>query len=80
MTMLSQLKSGVTARIVAFDNNSILKEKFVSNVITEGSIIRIISCYGLITFSVDSKIFSVSFCIAEKVRVIELKISNLDGE
>lgn len=73
MTMLNQLKSGVTARIVSFEKNSILKEKFVSNGITEDSIIRIISCYGLITFSVDSKIFSVSCCIAEKVRVIELK-------
>ena len=48
MTMLNQLKSGDMARIVAFENESELKKKFVSKRILEGSIIRIISCFGLI--------------------------------
>jgi len=73
MTMLNQLKYGDIARIVAFENGSELKKKFVSKGILEGSIIRVISCLGLITFNVDSKIFSVSNGIAENVRVIELK-------
>jgi len=73
MTMLNQLKSGDIARIVAFKNESELKKKFVSKGILEGNLIRIISCFGLITFNVDSKIFSVSNGIAENVRVIEVK-------
>ena len=73
MTMLNQLKSGDIARIIAFKNESELKKKFVSKGILEGNLIRIISCFGLITFNVDSKIFSVSNGIAENVRVIEVK-------
>jgi len=73
MTMLNQLKSGSIARIVAFENGSELKKKFASNGLLEGSFIRIISCFGLITFNVDSKIFSVSNGIAKNVRVIEVE-------
>lgn len=70
--MLDQLKSGNIARIVAFKNESELKRKFVEKGILEGSLIRIISCFGLITFNVDSKIFSVSNGIAKNVRVIKV--------
>ena len=73
MTMLNQLKSGDIARIINFENESIFKKKFISNKIVEGSIIRIISCFGLFTFSVNSKIFSVSSGIAKNVRIIKLK-------
>lgn len=74
--MLNQLKSGDIARIVAFEDKSELKKEFVSRGIFEGSIIRIISCFGLITFDVDSKIFSVSKGIAENVRVIDVRKRN----
>ena len=70
MTMLNQLKSGDIAIIVAFKNESELKKKFISKGILEGSLIRIISCFGLITFNFDLKIFSMSNSIAENVRVI----------
>ena len=73
MTMLNQLKSGDIARIIKFENETAFKKKFISNKISEGSIIRIISCFGLITFKVNSKIFSVSNGIAKNVRVIKLK-------
>ena len=76
MTMLYQLESGDIARIVAFENGFELKKRFVSKGMLEGSIIRIISCFGLITFNVDSKIFSVSNGIAENVRVIKVKEQN----
>ena len=72
MTMLNQLKSGDIARIVTFENGSELKKKFISKGILEGSIIRIISHFGLITFDVNSKIFSASNGIAENVRVIKV--------
>ena len=54
-------------------NESDMKQKFVSKGILEDSFIELISCFGLITFNVDSRIFSVSNSIAENVRVIELK-------
>ena len=74
MTILSQLKSGDIARIVAFENGIDIRNKFVSKGIVKGSIIRVISCFGLITFNVDSKIFSVCISIAEKVRVIKFEV------
>jgi Fe2+ transport system protein FeoA len=73
MTMLNQLKSGDIARIVVFHNNFHIKERFFSKGITEGSIIKIISSFGLITFNLNSKMFSVSKSIAENVRVIKIK-------
>lgn len=73
MVMLNELKPGKIARIVAFENKLGLKNQFVSNGIIEGSIIRIISTFGLITFNINSKIISVSKNIAENIRIIELK-------
>ncbi len=72
MTMLNHLKSGEVARIINFDDVPEINNKFISNGILEGDIIRIISCFGLITFNVNSKIFSISKALAKKVRVIKL--------
>ena len=72
MTMLDQLKSGDVARIVAFENGTEFKKKFISKGIAEGSFIRAISCFGLITFAVQSKTFTISKNIAENVRVIKV--------
>jgi len=77
MTMLNQLKTGDIARIVCFKNcSSEYKNKFFTKGVSEGSIIRIISCFGLITFCVISKILSVSYGIAENVRVIKIQEYN----
>ena len=73
MTKLNEIKPGKIARIVAFENGPELKKKFLSEEIFEGSIIRLISSFGLITFNINSKIISVSKNIAENVRVVELK-------
>jgi len=73
MTMLNQLKSGDIARIISLENEHVLKKKFISNILTEGNIIRIISHFGLITFSINSKIFSVSSGIANNIGVIKIK-------
>ena len=80
MTMLNQIKSGEIVRIVAFENNCKIKEKFISKGIFEGSIVRIISSFGLITFNFNSKIFSVSNRLAKNVRIIRLKYINNDRE
>ena len=72
MTMLNQLTSGTFARIVSFEENSELKMEFISKGIAEGSTVRIISCFGLITLDVNLKIFSISKVFAKKVKVIKL--------
>ena len=72
MVMLHQLRSGDIVRIVAFMENDYFKDEFISKGIREGSIIRIVSSYGLITFSYNSKIFSVSKGYAENVRVVKV--------
>jgi Fe2+ transport system protein FeoA len=72
MTMLNQLKSGDFARIINIDCEPEFTKKFINNGITEGNIIRIISSFGLITFNVNSRIFSISNGLAKNVRVIKL--------
>jgi len=80
MTMLHQLQSGDIARIVAFEPSSEITKTLGSKGIMEGSIIRIISRYGLITLSVHPKIFSVSDGIAKNIRVIKIRERNVKGE
>ena len=72
MVMLNYLRSGCIARIVKIENNQVLKDKLKSKGIIEGSIIRVISCFGPIIFEVDKRIFSIGNKIAEKIRVIEI--------
>lgn len=72
MTMLNQLKSGDIARIIEINCEPDFTKKFISNGISEGNIIRIISSFGSITFNVNSKIFSISNGLAKNVRVIKL--------
>ena len=74
MTMLNQLKAGDIARIINLDEKSEITNTFISNGISEGNIIRVISCFGLITFNVNSKIFSISKALGKNVRVIKLSI------
>ena len=73
MVMLNQLKSGTFARIVKIENQHLLKKKLKSNGIIEGSFVRVISCFGTITFEINNKIFSIGKNIAEYIRVIELQ-------
>jgi len=79
MTMLNQLKSGDIARIVVIHKNTNLKTKIRLKKISAGSIIRIISSFGTITFNSNSKIFSVSNSITENVRVIKIKEQSIRG-
>ena len=72
MVMLNQLKSGSFARIVRIENRPIIREKLKTKGIIEGSFIRVISCFGLIVFKIDKKMFSIDNKIAEKIRVIVL--------
>jgi len=72
MVMLSQLKPGSFARIVKIDNSLFIRDKLNSKGIFEGCFIMVISCFGLIVFKLDKRIFSIDYKIAGKIRVIEL--------
>ena len=72
MTMLNQLKPNELARIVAIDGEHILRQKLFSKGITENSIIRVISSYGLITFEIGRKTFAIGRGMAQKIRVIKV--------
>jgi Fe2+ transport system protein FeoA len=70
--MLDQLKPNELARIVAIDGEHILRKKLFSRGITENSIIRVISSYGLITFEIGRKTFAIGRGMAQKIRVIKV--------
>jgi len=72
MTMLDQLKSGELARIVAIDGEHELRQKLFSRGITEDSIVRVISSYGLITFEIGRKTFAIGHGMAQKISVIKV--------
>lgn len=72
MTMLDQLKPNKLARIVEIDEEHGLRQKLFSRGITEGSIVRVISSYGLITFEIGRKTFAIGCDMAQKIRVIRV--------
>jgi ferrous iron transport protein A len=72
MTMLDQLKLDELARIVAIDEKHGLRQKLISRGITEGSIVRVISSYGLITFEIGRKTIAIGCGMAQKIRVIRV--------
>ena len=72
MTMLDQLKPDELARIVAIDEEHGLRQKLFSRGITKGSLVRVISSYGLITFEIGRKTFAIGRGMAQKIRVIKV--------
>ena len=70
--MLDQLKPDELARIVAIDEEHELRQKFYLRGITEGSLARVISSYGLITIEIGRKTFAIERGIAQKIRVIKV--------
>jgi len=72
MTMLDQLKPNELVRIVAIDEEHEIRPKFSLTGITEGSLARVISSYGLITIEIGEKTFAIGRGIAQKIRVIKI--------
>jgi Fe2+ transport system protein FeoA len=70
--MLNQLKPAELARIVAIGEEHGLRQKLFSRGITEGSLVRVISSYGLITFEIGRKTFAIGRGMAQKIRVIKV--------
>ncbi len=71
--MLTQLKPGKIARIVTVDGEHKLRQRLSSRGISEGSFVRVISCYGPITCEVvNRKTFTIGYGIAQRIRVIRV--------
>jgi len=70
--MLTQLRPGEIARIVAIDGGHGLRQKLYLRGICEGNIIRLISCRGPITVEIDRSVVSIGRGMAQKVRVVRL--------
>jgi len=70
--MLTQLKSGEVAKIIALDGGHHHRQKLLLRGITEGNIIRVISNIGPITVEVDRNIVSIGRGIAHRIRVLKV--------
>ncbi len=73
--MLNDLQKDKLARIVKIEESQELKEKLALKGIFEGSILRVISSYGAISFQIEGRTFIISRGFAEKIRVIEINLS-----
>jgi Fe2+ transport system protein FeoA len=71
MVMLNDLKPNEVARIVSIDGKNI-KKQLVYHGISEGSFIRLISRFGIITIEINKKILSFRKDIARHIRVIRV--------
>jgi len=69
---LSQVRTDELVQIVAIEGGHGLRQKLFLRGIFEDSIVRVISCYGLITVEVDRNIVSIGKNIAQKIRVMKL--------
>lgn len=74
MTTLEQLKPGEFARIVSINTGQSLKHKLSSKGVIEGCLLRVISSHYHIVIDTNKKIFAIGHEIAEKIRIIRIKI------
>ena len=70
--MLTQLKPGEQARIIAVEGGHGLRQKLSLRGISEGSFVRVISCHSPITVEVDRNVVSIGRGMAQKVRVMKV--------
>lgn len=70
--LLSQLRSGDLARIVAVEGGYGMKEKLMAMGIREGRIIRVISTHGPIVVETKDGMVSLGRGIARKIEVVRL--------
>ena len=68
---LNELKPGKWARIVAIEGGRGIRQKLLLRGITEGSVIRMISCYqGPIVVEVNRSIVALGRGMAKKIKII----------
>jgi len=71
-TILSQIKTGESARVVDIGGGHGMRQKLNLRGISEGRIVRVISTHGPVTIEVDRNIVSIGRGMAQKIRVIRM--------
>jgi len=66
---LSQLGPGELGRVMAIEGGHGIRQKLLLRGLFEGSIVRMISCYGPVTIEVDRNTVSIGRGMAQKVIV-----------
>jgi Fe2+ transport system protein FeoA len=66
---LSQLKSGELGRVMSVEGGHGLRQKLFLRGLFEGSVVRMISCYGPVTVEVDRNTVSIGRGMAQKIMV-----------
>jgi ferrous iron transport protein A len=69
MLTLSQLKPGESGRVMAVEGGRGIRQKLFLRGLFEGSMVRVISCYGPVTVEVDRNTVSIGRGMAQKVIV-----------
>ena len=67
--VLSQLRTGETARIIAIEGGRGLRQKLFLRGLFEGKVVRVISNYGPTTVEVDRSVVAVGRGMARKIVV-----------
>lgn len=70
--LLTQLKPGELAKIIAIDGGIGLRQKLALRGISEGYFVRVISCHGPITIEVNRNVVSIGKGMARKIRVVRV--------
>jgi len=66
---LSQLKPGEQGRVMVIEGGRGIRQKLFLRGLFEGSVVRVISCYGPVTVEVDRNTVSIGRGMAQKIVV-----------
>jgi Fe2+ transport system protein FeoA len=66
---LSQLNPGEQGRVIAVEGGHGIRQKLLLRGLFEGSVVRMISCYGPVTVEVDRSTVSIGRGMAQKIIV-----------
>jgi len=72
MLPLSLLKPGEVGRVIAVEGGHGIRQKLFLRGLFEGSVVRVISCYGPVTVEVDRNTVSIGRGMAQKIIVRRL--------
>ena len=69
MLPLSHLKPGEVGRVMAVEGGHGIRQKLFLRGLFEGSVVRVISCYGPVTVEVDRSTVSIGHGMAQRIIV-----------
>ena len=72
MLPLSRLKPGEVGQVMAVEGGHGIRQKLFLRGLFEGSVVRVISCYGPVTVEVDRNMVSIGRGMAQKIIVRRL--------